>query len=147
MLRPIRNRVLVRPDPPDTTTASGLLIPEQAQDRIAMSGEVIAVGPECRGPSYRLRAATLADVEHAVERVAGRMPRADWLEEVLTELRVLLAVYYDAAQDVLVGSQVCFPYTAGTDISDGSEPLLLVKEEDLAATWHADEAAVEIATV
>lgn len=144
MLKPIKDRVLVRPTPPDTTTESGLIIPEQSQDTIAMSGEVVALGPECRGPAYRIQAATLADVEHLIERVAGRMPRADWTEDLLSDMRALLAGYYDHAQDVKVGATVCFPYTAGTDISDGSEPLVLVRESDLAATWQPDEAQVTL---
>lgn len=144
MLKPIRNRLLVRPDPVERETASGLVIPDKAQDTISMSGEVVALGPECRGPAYRIKAATLADVEHAIERVAGRMPSAAWLEDVLTELRALLAGYYDDAVDVSLGAHVCFPYTAGTDVSDGSESLILVREDDLVATWHAEDATVEM---
>lgn len=146
-LKPIRNRLLVRPDPAATHTEGGLIIPDNAKDHVAMSGEVVAMGPECKGPAYRVRAACLADVEHAIDRVAERVTSLDWPEELRTELRVLLAGYYDDAQAVQVGAQVCFPYTAGTDISDGAEALILVREEDLAATWHEDEVDVAVRDV
>lgn len=143
MLKPIRNRVLVRPDPVATQTESGFVIPDSAKDHAVMSGEVVALGPECKGPKYRVRAEVLADVEHAIDRVVGRMPSsAVWHEELLAELRALLSDYYDQSQDVQIGAQVCFPYTAGTDIV-AEERLLLVREEDIAATWHADDAAVD----
>jgi co-chaperonin GroES (HSP10) len=145
MFRPIRNRVLVRPDAPEAESAGGILIPEKAQDTIAMSGEVIALGPECKGPSYRIRADVLADVEHCIERVAGRVVSHDWPEELRTELRALLCGYFDVSQDVTIGAQVCFPYTAGTDIGADGERLILVSENDLAATWQANETRVEVA--
>ena len=142
MLRPIRNRVLVRPDSVETETESGLIIPDTAKDTLVMSGEVVALGPECHGPSYRLRAAVLSDVEHVIERVAGRSASATWTEELLAELRALLAGYYDDSQDVAVGAHVCFPYTVGTAIH-AEESFLLVKETDLSAIWQPDEAVVE----
>lgn len=44
MLRPLPGRVLVKPDPPPTMTASGLL--HIAEDRKPeMTGTVVAVGP------------------------------------------------------------------------------------------------------
>jgi len=43
-MRPIKDRVHVRLDPPETTTASGLLIPEKAQDKLPQIATVLAVG-------------------------------------------------------------------------------------------------------
>jgi chaperonin GroES len=49
MLKPIRNNVLVRAGKPKTATASGLLIPHQAADKLnnpeLARSEVVAVGP------------------------------------------------------------------------------------------------------
>ncbi len=41
---PLLSRVLIRPDPPETTTAGGLIIPDVAQDKV-QRGTVLAVGP------------------------------------------------------------------------------------------------------
>jgi chaperonin GroES len=43
-VEPLDDRVLVRPDDPEQTTASGLVIPETARDR-PLHGTVLAVGP------------------------------------------------------------------------------------------------------
>ncbi len=43
-LAPLEDRVVVRPDEPVSTTASGLVIPDSAKDR-PQQGEVIAAGP------------------------------------------------------------------------------------------------------
>jgi len=45
-LRPLSDRVLVRPDKPDSKTASGIIIPDTAKDK-ATTGEVVAVGIKC----------------------------------------------------------------------------------------------------
>jgi len=153
MLRPIRNRILIRPDAAETETASGLVIPDNAKDRYAMSGEVIALGPECHGPAYRIRAAVLASVEERLDRVNAEagiadLEHHDFIEAFRGELRALLANFYDAAADsVQVGMHVCFPSECATDVSEGKEPLILVKESDLSAAWEPDEAAVEVPRV
>lgn len=43
MITPFGNRIIVRPDKPETTTASGLYIPETSKQK-AITGLVIAVG-------------------------------------------------------------------------------------------------------
>ena len=43
-VRPLSDRVLVLPNPAETTTASGLIIPDAAKEKPA-AGKVVAVGP------------------------------------------------------------------------------------------------------
>lgn len=43
-LSPLADRVVVKPLPPETKTASGIIIPEAAQEK-AMEGVIVAVGP------------------------------------------------------------------------------------------------------
>ena len=43
-ITPIGDRVLVRPVEEDTTTASGIIIPDSAQKEKPLQGEVVAVG-------------------------------------------------------------------------------------------------------
>ena len=43
-VKPLSDRVLVLPNPAETTTASGLIIPDAAKEKPA-AGKVVAVGP------------------------------------------------------------------------------------------------------
>ncbi|MER3414212.1 MAG: co-chaperone GroES [Armatimonadota bacterium] len=43
-LKPLHDRVIVKPEPPATTTASGIVLPDSAQER-PLRGKVVAVGP------------------------------------------------------------------------------------------------------
>jgi len=43
-LKPLGDRVLVRPNPPEETTAGGLFIPDTAQEK-PLHGTVVSVGP------------------------------------------------------------------------------------------------------
>jgi len=151
-LKPLGKRVLVRPDPPETATESGLVIPDRAQDRLAMSGTVVAVGPLCAGPSYRIKAGVLAVVERAIESVEGRTASRAWADELRADLRALLSRYYDQSADGLrPGMAVAFPYTVGTtipslmDLGIDGEHLILINEEDIVAAWDAATVTVETA--
>ncbi len=46
-LRPLNDRVVVEPIEQDTTTASGLVLPETAKEK-PQQGKVVAVGPGAR---------------------------------------------------------------------------------------------------
>ncbi len=43
-VRPLEDRVLVKPTEPETKTASGIFLPESAAEK-PMTGKVVAVGP------------------------------------------------------------------------------------------------------
>ncbi|MBI1302297.1 MAG: co-chaperone GroES [Phycisphaera sp.] len=43
-VRPLEDRILIKPTEPETKTASGLYLPEAAKER-PMQGTVVAVGP------------------------------------------------------------------------------------------------------
>lgn len=146
MYRPLGRRVLVKPDPADTETAGGLVIPDKAQDHTAMSGVVVALGPECAGPSYRIKTDVLVHVDHAIERAFSRAAHDDAKEDVLAEIRALLAEYYNQhAEGLQVGMGVAFPYTVGTLFDVEGEPMLLLNEADIVAAWMPDAATVETA--
>jgi chaperonin GroES len=44
MLKPLSDRVLVKPAPAEQKTASGIIIPDSAKEK-PLNGEVVAVGP------------------------------------------------------------------------------------------------------
>jgi len=49
-LQPLEDRIVVRPAQSEATTASGLVIPDTAQDK-PQQGEVLAIGPGKRSDS------------------------------------------------------------------------------------------------
>jgi chaperonin GroES len=53
-VKPLEDRILVKPDEPETRTASGLYLPENSKER-PMTGKVVA-----SGPGKRLENGTLA---------------------------------------------------------------------------------------
>jgi co-chaperonin GroES (HSP10) len=146
MLTPLGRRVLVQPDAPETVTEGGLLIPEKAQDRIAMSGTIVAVGPLCQGPSFHVKTQLLTQVEHVIEQVASRAAHTDWTEDLLADLRVALDRYVETANDGLkVGMCVAFPYTVGMDVTVDGDDFIVLDEQAIVAAWMPEAARVETA--
>ena len=54
-LRPIQDRILIRPVEPERKTSGGIIIPDTAQEK-PMEGEVVAAGPGARDANGRLHA-------------------------------------------------------------------------------------------
>lgn len=122
-LRPLTDRVLIKPEIPAMVTASGLVLAEQRKPE--QTGTVVAVGP-CSHPRK-------ADVEAL----------ADRLSEVLTEFPNGAFTVADSAAvlrelvatepQVKVGDYVVFSWTSGQEIwvEDGEERYLLMREADI----------------
>ena len=53
-VKPLSDRVLVLPNPAETTTASGLIIPDSAKEKPA-AGKVVAVGPGTKDEPMELK--------------------------------------------------------------------------------------------
>lgn len=57
-IRPVKNRVIILPEEVEQTTASGIVLALQAQEREALAqiyGRIVAIGPECQGHGSLLR--------------------------------------------------------------------------------------------
>jgi len=54
-LRPLQDRILIRPVEPEAKTSSGIIIPDTAQEN-PMEGDVVAVGPGARDANGALHA-------------------------------------------------------------------------------------------
>ncbi|MDA8391463.1 MAG: co-chaperone GroES [Actinomycetota bacterium] len=91
-LEPLDDRIVVRPNQSDETTASGLVIPDTAKEK-PQQGEVLAVGP-------------------------GR--RADNTGDIIP-------------LGVSVGDTVVYSKYGGTEITVGSEDLLILTSRDVLA--------------
>jgi chaperonin GroES len=90
-LKPLGDRLVVKPQEQLQVTASGLALPETAKEK-PQQGEVIAVGPGQR------------------DKKGKRVP-----------------------MDVQVGDIVLFAKYGGTEIKDGEDKLLILKESDVLA--------------
>jgi chaperonin GroES len=54
-LRPLQDRVLIRPVVPEAKTSGGIIIPDTVQEK-PMEGEILAVGPGARDANGALHA-------------------------------------------------------------------------------------------
>ena len=121
-LRPLNDRILIRPDVPSDTTPSGLILAEHRKPE--QTGTVVAVG--------------LTVHPRREEALAMAETLLDGLEPVAALLREL--VHHHSA--VAVGDYVVFSWTAGQEVwvEDGQERYLLMRESDLLAVVEDEEA-------
>lgn len=120
-LKPLGDRVLIKPEQPPTETESGLVLAEHRKPE--QTGTVIAVGP----------------MTHPLKTMAEEA--AAWLDnnpkanpQGSTEIAAeLLRDLVRKEPDVKVGDYVVFSYTAGQEIwvEDGQERYLLMRESDI----------------
>lgn len=136
MLRPTGNRVLVRPDQAPDETDSGLVIPESARRDPEMSGVVVAVG---RGPdaAHKVRQATINRCIAILNETAEQVSSSCLHVEVARRLAQYAVDVVDLS-GVQEGDTVCFPYTAGQKLSVEGDTLIVLKEDDIVATWTPD---------
>lgn len=139
MLRPLQNRLIIKPDPPETESAGGILIPQTAGKPPAMSGTVISVG---KGPAtaHRIRQATIAHCLHLLEDVAARVPGASLRMELEDEF-ARYAVEDVTFSEVSSGDYVCFAYTAGQNMTIDGESFIVIEEGDVQAVWQKEHVA------
>ncbi len=137
MLRPLGNRLIVRPDAAETESAGGIIFPETHGKPPAMTGTVISVG---RGPAtaHRVRQATIAHCMRLIGEVAERVPTAALRVELEDEL-ARYAVEDVNLSEVTEGAYVCFAYTSGHNLSVDREPYIVIEEDDVQAVWTAQE--------
>lgn len=69
MIRPMNDQVVIKRDPPQTTYASGLIIPDAHVDFRSTAGTVLAVGPKCNEVKIgdRVLLHIYGGVEHRVD--------------------------------------------------------------------------------
>jgi co-chaperonin GroES (HSP10) len=140
-LRPLGNRLIVKPEADATISAGGIHIPQTAGKKPAMTGTVISVG---RGPStaHRVRQYTLAQVMDKLAEVAERVPSAALRTELEDEIARM--AHEDVTfSEVKEGDYVCFPFTSGQNLNIDGESFIVMQEDDLEAVWtpEAEEVA------
>jgi co-chaperonin GroES (HSP10) len=133
VIRPLGNRVLVKPDPQAKETASGLAIPD-AHFEYDMSGTVVQVG---NGPAsaHRVREAMISQFRKLIDHESQEWCQGDVVSRELH--RKLNGFAVQSFSEIRVGDHVAFPYTAGTLIEVDGERYLLMNEDQIVAVLEA----------
>jgi chaperonin GroES len=118
-LRPLGDRVLIKPEIPADTTESGLVLMEHRKPE--QTGTVVAVGP-CAHPRKAEAEAMAVELEHSI----GEMELQDTAANLIRDL-------VRREPQVKPGDYVVFSWTAGQEVlvEDGEERYLLMRESDI----------------
>jgi len=124
-LKPLGDRILIKPEIPPNVTESGLILQEERKPE--QTGTVIAVGP-CSHPR-KAEAEELAGWFDKFTIDPGQPKTRARHEQTKELLRDLVR----KEPEVKVGDYVVFSWTAGQEIwvEDGQDRLLLMRESDL----------------
>ena len=138
-LRPTGSRVILKPEPPATESAGGIVFPETAGKPPAMSGTVISVG---RGPAtaHRVRQYTLARVMETIEEIADNVPAAA-LRSELSDAIARMASDDVTFSEIKEGDYVAFAYTSGAQLVMDGQEYIVLDEQDIQAVWAPQESA------
>ena len=137
-LTPLGSRVLVRPTPPETESAGGLVLPEIASVRSATSGTVIKAGTGTAA-AHRIRQATFRRCLRIIEETATQVP-AEALVESLVDAVARAACEESALSELTAGDTVYFPFTAGALMQvDGIGDVIVLDEAAIEAVWTPEE--------
>lgn len=134
-LKPIGDRVLIKPDRPPTETESGLILAEQPKPE--ETGTVVAVG-FCTHP-LKTEAEQLA--EEFEDRFKGMDLDESWTRK-LPDVRAAELLRRITAREPLVkvGDYVVFSWTVGQEVTIEDERYLLMREADILCVVEGVEA-------
>lgn len=91
-LKPLHDRVIVKPEAPETTTPSGIVLPDSAQEK-PLRGRVVAVGPGKRLDNGRIAPVDLKPKETVLYgKYAGTEVTLNGEEYVILRAEDVLAV-------------------------------------------------------
>ena len=134
MLRPIGNRILVKPEANDETTESGLILVEHRKPPVM--GTVVAVGPcphplkaEAEELARKVEALSYAEWAHEPAQIYGTACEEVSLLDAANMLRDL------TRKEPLVkaGDLVVFSWTAGREVTINDDLYLMMTEDDILA--------------
>lgn len=132
-LRPLGNRLIIKPDAPEKESAGGIIFPETHGAPPAMTGTVVGVG---RGPAsaHRVRQATLSSVLRVITEVAEQTSTTVF-RAALEDRIAQMAIADVNLSEVVEGDYVCFAYTAGHNLQVDTDPYVVINEQDVQAVW------------
>jgi chaperonin GroES len=131
-LRPLGDRILIKPEIPTNVTESGLILQEDRKPE--QTGTVIAVGPCPHPRKQEVEEWAEAAESHEV----GTFADDEWLDDLAALLRDLVR----KEPEVKVGDYVVFSWTSGQEIwlEDGEQRYLLMRESDILCVVEGLEA-------
>jgi len=91
-LEPLEDRVVVRPSEEESTTASGLVIPDTAKER-PQEGEVVAAGPGRFEDGQRIPMDVKAGDKVIYSKYGGTEVKVDGEEYLILSARDVLAIH------------------------------------------------------
>ncbi|MGE0444502.1 MAG: hypothetical protein AB7P99_04685 [Vicinamibacterales bacterium] len=140
-LKPLGSKVLVRPTPPDTASAGGIIFPEVHSERSAQSGTVVSVGSGTAA-AHRIRQATIASARGRVAQALDLFA-PNQIEAVSAADAALARYALETAMlsEVAEGDFVAFPFTAGTLLEVNGETLIVIDEAAIEAVWKPEVSA------
>lgn len=141
-LKPLGNRLIVKPDSPETASAGGIIFPQTYGTPPPMTGTVICVAD---GPAsaHRVRQATIdrcrAIIAAAVD-ICEDDARAA-LDERLRTYADEQAKYPEVAE----GDYVCFANTAGHTLQIDGDDMIVIDAQDVEAVWQPEQEKESVA--
>lgn len=130
MLKPLGDRVLIKPHENPNETESGLILPENRSDRfVEMQGTVIAVGT----PKHPMKT-------HAEAVAFELMNECNIPESPHARGAKLLQDLVRREPCVKPGDDVLFSWNVGQEVTVDDETYLLLRESDLLAILEPDPA-------
>ena len=133
MLRALGHRVLIHPDPQESETASGLVLPED-RHHVPVSGTIVAVGNgPARDQKIRSRCFTLVEELAAM----GVRDPQDYLAAIDT-YRTSIERFEPS---VAVGDRVVYPLEAGLTVTEDGQTYIVMNEDDVAIVAVEEAAA------
>lgn len=132
------HRVLVKPDEPAETTASGLILPAD-RDHVPVSGEIVALGPDGSEVGYRARQEALRDALLVIAEVESEWNFPASLQIARENVARLLRTAAD--QDLAIGDRVVFPAEIGLTMAVDGENYIVLNQDDCCVIVSENEAA------
>jgi co-chaperonin GroES (HSP10) len=142
-LRPLGDRILIKPEKPAEQTESGLWLSEHPKPEEA--GTVVAVG-SCTHPLKHEAEEVARELEWRINSQPNCPTTEDWIEKLqeLPDMRAakLLRQATSREPSVKVGDYVIFSWTAGQriQIDDSDEVYLMLRESDVLAVVEGIQA-------
>lgn len=140
-IRPLRNLIVIQPDPPATETASGFLIPN-AIDQPAMSGRVVALGD---GPARDARVRTAA-VSRCLTILDDAAVESATKDDAVSLAKAEMQRYLQQATEIehicQIGDRVLFPMEAGYEVTiseDEDSTRIFISEDAIVAVCEPSE--------
>ena len=135
-LRPLGSRVLIVPDVPDATTASGIVLPSD-RDYVPSSGTIAAVGTGSAA-AQQVRLATIRRCASIVSELEELHPdAAPFALAVREEFTRYQQIAEQLPQEMAVGDRVVFPVESGLKLVEDGTDYLVLRADDCAVIAEA----------